>query len=476
VQVDPWRWMIPRTSRPGMRTDGLVYATQAMLEDVIADKAYEQVANVACLPGIVGPSLAMPDIHWGYGFPIGGVAAMDLQAGVISPGGVGYDINCGVRILRTSLTEEEVRPKLDRLVQALFSAVPAGMGGKGGLSLSVDELKTVLRDGAAWVVRKGLGRSEDLAACEDGGRIDLADPEAVSDKALTRGRNQLGTLGSGNHFLELSVVEEVFDPEVAAAFGLERGHVTVSIHVGSRGLGHQVCTDSLEIMHKAASRYGIELPDRQLACAPVSSPEGKEYIAAMSAAANYAWANRQVITHDVRQAISGALGRPVSALDLGLVYDVAHNIAKLEMHTVAGRQVRLCVHRKGATRAFPAGHPDVPPLYRKVGQPVLVPGDMGRYSYVLVGTEGAMRDTFGSTCHGAGRVMSRTQAKKQSLGTQIQRELAERGILVKGHSPAGLAEEAPAAYKDVQTVVNVVHEAGISRRVVRLKPLGVIKG
>jgi len=476
VRLDEYRWLIPQNRQAGMRTDGLIYASQRMLPDITVDKAHEQVANVACLPGIVGRSLAMPDIHWGYGFPIGGVAATDVEHGVVSPGGVGYDINCGVRILRTNLDEGAVRQRLDKLMHALFAAVPAGVGGKGGISLDHAELRRVLKNGAGWAVERGLGTAADLDACEDGGAIGLADPDAISNRAAKRGFNQLGTLGSGNHFLEVGVVDEVYDDRVAQVFGLHLGMVTISIHVGSRGLGHQVCQDSLEVMGKAVRRYGIDLPDRQLACAPVSSPEGRDYLAAMSAAANYAWANRQVITAKVRQVTAATFGTSPTALDLSLLYDVAHNIAKLETHVVDGKKVKVCVHRKGATRAFAAGHRDVPERYRDVGQPVLVPGDMGRYSFVLVGAQGAMRETFGSTCHGAGRLMSRTAAKKKAHGSAIQRDLAEQGIMVLGHSPAGLAEEAPHAYKDVQDVVDVVHQTGISLRVCRLRPIGVIKG
>ena len=476
VRLDDYRWLIPQGTRPGMLTDGLIYASARMLETILADRAHEQVANVACLPGIIGRSLAMPDIHWGYGFPIGGVAATDAADGVVSPGGVGYDINCGVRLLRTTLGEDDVRPRLAELVDALFRAVPAGVGGQGGLSLSSRDLDEVLTDGAGWAVRNGHGEPADLMACEDGGKIAIADAGAVGAKARQRGANQLGTLGSGNHFLEVDVVDAVYDEQVAAGFGLAQGMVTISIHVGSRGLGHQVCADSLETMESAVRRYGITLPDRQLACAPLSSPEGRTYLAAMSAAANYAWANRQVITAKVRQVMRDVFRRNSSDLGLSLLYDVAHNIAKLESHAWAGRQQRVCVHRKGATRAFAPGHPDVPPQYRACGQPVLVPGDMGRHSFVLAGTQGAMEQTFGSTCHGAGRIMSRTEAKRGTRGADVQRDLAAQGIIVRGQSRAGLAEEAPAAYKDAREVVDVVHAAGISRRVARLRPLGVIKG
>ncbi|MDP2871260.1 MAG: RtcB family protein [Bacillota bacterium] len=476
VRLDDYRWLIPKTRQPGMRTEGLIYASAAMLPGIVQDRAHEQVANVACLPGIVGRSLAMPDIHWGYGFAIGGVAATEVDQGVVSPGGVGYDINCGVRILRTNLSAADVRPRLAKLIDAIFAAVPAGVGGQGGLVLKEPELQAVLRDGAAWAVGRGLGRPADLVACEDGGKIGSADPRAVTDKAAKRGLGQLGTLGSGNHFLEIDVVDEIYDQQAAEVFGLRHGQVVLGIHVGSRGLGHQVCADSLETMQKAVVRYGISLPDRQLACAPVKSPEGSRYLGAMAAAANYAWANRQVITDSVRHVLAEVFAQSKDALGLELVYDVAHNIAKIERHSVEGHERTLCVHRKGATRAFPAGHPDVPAPYRAVGQPVLVPGDMGRYSYVLVGTAEAMRQTFGSTCHGAGRLMSRTAAKQNTRGDDVQRDLAAQGIIVRGRSRSGLAEEAPSAYKDVQQVVDVVHGAGISRRVARLRPLGVIKG
>lgn len=476
TRLDDSRWLIPKGTQPGMLTDGLIYASAAMLPAISEDRAHEQVANVACLPGIVGRSLAMPDIHWGYGFPIGGVAATRVTDGVVSPGGVGYDINCGVRVLRTALTENDVRPRLKALVDALYRAVPAGVGGEGGINLAANELDAVLAEGAGWAVRRGHGRDADLSACEDGGRIPSADPGAVSKRAKQRGTNQLGTLGSGNHFLEVDVVDEVYDKAIAHGFGLTEGMVTVSIHVGSRGLGHQVCADSLEAMNAAVKRYGIALPDRQLACAPVRSPEGRSYLAAMACAANYAWANRQVITAAVRRVLCDTFGMAAGDLDLSLLYDVAHNIAKLESHRLEGQLVDVCVHRKGATRAFAPGHPDVPEQYRPFGQPVLVPGDMGRYSFILAGTEGAMDQTFGSTCHGAGRVMSRTAAKRGARGEDIQRELASRGIVVRGHSQAGIAEEAPAAYKDARIVVDVVHTAGISRRVARVRPLGVIKG
>jgi tRNA-splicing ligase RtcB len=459
-----------------MRTDGLIFADQAMLADIRGDQAPEQVANMATLPGIVGPAMAMPDIHWGYGFPIGGVAATDAATGVISPGGVGYDINCGVRVVRTDLSEAEVRPRLSQLMQRLFADVPSGVGSSGKLSVDPTEMEAVLADGAAWAVGRGLGRPEDLDHCEERGAMAVARSGAVGARAKKRGRDQLGTLGSGNHFLEVQVVEEVYHPNAAEAFGLRPGQVVVAIHSGSRGLGHQICTDYLEVMAGAVKEYGIDLPDRQLACAPLSSPAGQDYLAAMAAAANYAWANRQCLTHWVRQALAKVLQVPEERLGLELVYDVAHNIAKIERHKVGGREAALCVHRKGATRAFGPGHPDLPADYRGVGQPVLVPGDMGRNSYILVGTPAAEAETFGSACHGAGRALSRSASQRQVRADDLQRDLAERGIIALAASRATLAEEAPSAYKDVNQVVAATEAAGIARRVAKLRPLGVIKG
>jgi len=471
------KWRIPRTHKPGMRVDGVIFAAPEMLEDIRSDQSPEQVANVACLPGVVGASLAMPDIHYGYGFPIGGVAATRVEDGVISPGGVGYDINCGVRLLLTHLTREEVAPRIKDLVQQLFRDVPSGVGAKGQLRLDRKELEQALRQGARWAVARGLGWNEDLERTESGGRLEQADPEALSERALERGRPQLGTLGAGNHFLEVQMVQEIFDAAAARVFGLEAvGQVTVMVHTGSRGLGYQVCDDSLETMAKAVSKYKIELPDRQLACAPVTSPEGEGYFAAMSCAANYAWANRQCITHWVREAFCRVMGMSESDAGLQLIYDVTHNIAKIEAHEVGGKKEKLCVHRKGATRAFPAGHPDVPQKYAQVGQPILIPGDMGRASYILVGTEGAMKETFGSTCHGAGRMRSRTAMKKQLSGRDVLVALEARGITVRAGSMSGLAEEAPEAYKDVNSVVGVAHGAGISKKVARTRPIAVVKG
>ncbi|NJC88494.1 MAG: RtcB family protein [Desulfuromonas sp.] len=474
-QVDNWRWRIPREGN--MRTDGLVFASAAMMAVLRHEQALEQVRNVATLPGIVGPSMAMPDIHWGYGFPIGGVAAFDADEGVVSPGGVGYDINCGVRLLRSDLHAAEVRPVLDQLADALFRNVPSGVGShRRDLKLSLSETRKVLKLGAAWAVKQGFGAAADLDHIEAGGTIPGADPELVSDRALERGHDQLGTLGSGNHFLEIQQVEKIFDEAAAQALGLFPGQLTVSIHTGSRGLGYQVCDDSLRTMLRASQKYGITLADRQLCCAPLTSPEARDYLAAMAGAANFAFANRQLITAWVRESFGQVLGKGPADLGLGVIYDVCHNIAKWETHEVDGKMRRLCVHRKGATRAFPPGHPETPPAYRAIGQPVLIPGDMGRYSYVLIGTAGAMRETFGSTCHGAGRVLSRHAAMKQARGHDVVGELAKRGILVRAAGRATVAEEIPEAYKDVAEVVEVVEQAGLSRIVARLRPMAVIKG
>jgi tRNA-splicing ligase RtcB len=477
IKIDDYRWKIPEDYKTGMRVPGLIYASKAMLESIREEQTPQQVANVAFLPGIVGYSLAMPDIHWGYGFPIGGVAATDTKDGVVSPGGVGYDINCGVRLLRTSLNEGEVLPRIDQLINALFHNVPSGLGSEGKIRISQKEMSELMTEGARWAVKRGLGLEEDLDATEEGGCLRGADPSKVSDRAAKRGMPQAGTLGSGNHFLEIQVVKEIFDSQTASVMGItDIGQVLVLIHTGSRGLGHQICTDHLRIMEQAVTRYGIELPDRQLACAPIESREGQDYLGAMACAANYAWANRQCIAHWVRESFSEVLGRSPEKLGMRQIYDVAHNIAKIEEHAVNGRSVKVCVHRKGATRAFPAGHKDTPKRYKEVGQPVLVPGDMGRCSFVAVGTQKAMSETFGSTCHGAGRVLSRGAAKRAIRGADIIRELGSRGILVKAGSISALAEEAPQAYKDVAEVIDVVHQAGISRKVAMATPIGVIKG
>jgi tRNA-splicing ligase RtcB (3'-phosphate/5'-hydroxy nucleic acid ligase) len=472
------RWEIPQSYNEGMRVPGMVFTDDALLPSIIEDPSLEQVANVAFLPGIVGHSLAMPDIHWGYGFPIGGVAATAVDGeGVISPGGVGFDINCGVRLLRTDLTETEVRPHLRDLVAALFRDIHTGVGAGGRLRLSTQDINEVLLQGAAWALKRGFGDSDDLEVTEEGGCIAGADPEAVGERPKVRGGPQLGTLGSGNHFLEVQAVDEIFEPDAALAMGIrEAGQVTVLIHCGSRGLGHQVCTDYLRIIEPGAKRHGIGLPDRQLAAVPISSPEGEDYLSAMRASANFAWANRQCIAHWVRTSFEQVLGRSWGEMGIWQVYDVSHNIAKVEEHLINNKPIRVCVHRKGATRSFPAGHPDVPGRYRDVGQPVLIPGDMGRYSFLAVGLSRAMEVSFGSTCHGAGRMESRTSAKKLLKGHDIQQELEERGIIAIARSRASLAEEASLAYKDVAAVMRVADEAGLSKPVARLRPLGVIKG
>ena len=474
-KIDEWRWRIPREGK--MRTEGLVFANESLLRDIQKDQGLVQVANVASLPGIVGKSMAMPDCHWGYGFPIGGVAAFDVSDGVVSPGGVGYDINCGVRLMRTGLDREAIQDKIPVLVDALFANIPSGVGSRrSDLKLIPKDLFKVLEKGVRWAVDEGFATTEDLHRIEAGGCIPGADPDLVGKRALERGRGQIGTLGSGNHFVEVGYVEEVFDDEAARAFGLEKNQVTVLVHTGSRGLGHQVCDDFLKKMMKASERYGIELPDRQLCAAPVESDEGRNYLSAMAAAANFAFVNRQLIAHWVNEVFTRILGIGPRDLRMSLVYDVCHNIARLETHEAGGKKRKLCVHRKGATRAFPKGHPDVPKPYRAVGQPVLIPGDMGRCSYVLVGTERAYEETFGSTCHGAGRMMSRGQAKKAAKGRSIPREMEELGIVVRGASRGTLVEEMPEAYKDVSDVVDIAHNAGISKKVARLKPMGVIKG
>jgi len=473
-RIDDYRWEIPKQGK--MRVPGKIFADDTLMKDIHHDQSMQQVANVAHMPGILVASLAMPDIHWGYGFAIGGVAAMDIEHGVISPGGVGYDINCGVRLLRTALLKDEILPKIRELVGALYNAIPTGVGSESTLKLSVAEEKRLLQIGAKWAVERGFGTEADLDRIEENGCLPEANPEVVSQRALERGRQQIGTLGSGNHFLEVGYVDEVYDEKTAGAMGLRKDGVTVIIHTGSRGFGYQVCDDYLKVMMECVKKYEIELPDRQLACTPVQSKEGKNYLAAMSAAANYAWTNRQTIMHWTREVFSKVLKASPDALQMNLIYDVCHNIAKIEDHVIEGKMRKVCVHRKGATRALPPGHPDTPAVYKNIGQPVLIPGDMGRYSYVLVGTEQALKETFGSTCHGAGRVLSRTQAVKASKGRAIHRELEDKGIIVQSHGRRTLLEEIPDAYKDVQDVVNVVHKAGISKKVARLKPMGVIKG
>lgn len=476
-RIDGQRWRIDRSHKAGMRVDGIFYANDGLIDLVRNDFSLEQVANVATLPGIVKASLAMPDIHFGYGFPIGGVAATDpLDGGVISPGGVGYDINCGVRLIRSDVTETEAKKRIDQLVNTLFARVPCGVGQAGQVKFRRSALGELMERGSEYVIEMGYGWNSDLEVTESHGRLDGAKPELVSDRAFLRGESQCGTLGSGNHFLEVQVVDRVFDERSAKVLNLHEGQVTVMIHSGSRGLGYQVCEDALKDLRGVPERYGIELPDRQLACAPIHSKEGQKYIGAMRAAANFAWCNRQIMTHLARQAFAEVFETPAERLGMHLIYDVAHNIAKFEPYDVDGKQLDLCVHRKGATRAFPADHPEIPQRYRSIGQPVLIPGDMGRASYVLVGQPGSMADTFGSTCHGAGRQMSRTAAVRASKGRSIHRELLDRGVFARARGRRGLEEEQPDAYKDVNEVVAVVDDAGISRRVCRLRPIGVIKG
>ncbi len=472
-QIDPFRYRIARDEQRGMRTDVIVYASRELIDQIRGDLSLEQAINVATLPGIVGPSLAMPDIHQGYGFPIGGVAATDLECGVVSPGGVGFDINCGVRLIRTSLAAEQVRPKLRDLVNQVFRDVPCGTGREGPVRFSKPQLEAVLAEGAPAMIANDYGEPRDAEFTEERGKLEGADPYQVSDRAKDRGHTQIGTLGSGNHFLEIQYVEKVHDEAAARAMGIEEGEVTVLVHCGSRGLGHQVCTDYLAQMGTAMKKYNIQVPDRQLACVPIPSPEAKAYLAAMRAAANFAWANRQAILHFLRGSFRQIFGKNVR---LDVIYDVCHNIAKQERHTVEGKWRDVLVHRKGATRAFPPGHPDLPADYGNIGQPVLVPGSMGTASWILVGAVGALEETFGSACHGAGRRMSRTAARKGRDAQTLQKDLEAQGILVRSETREGILEEAPEAYKDVDQVVEVVHGAGLARKVARLRPMAVIKG
>ena len=470
---DGLRHRIRRDASRGMRTDVVVYASDALMQQILKDLSLQQAMNVATLPGIVGPSLAMPDIHQGYGFPIGGVAALDWDTGVVSPGGVGFDINCGVRLVRSTLDEAEVRAQLKPLVDQMFRDVPCGAGGSGFIKIGPRDLERILVDGARWMVKNGYGEERDAEFAEAGGALEGADPKAVSERARERGMPQIGTLGSGNHFLEIQVVEEVHDEAAARVFGIAPGQVVVLIHSGSRGLGHQVCTDYVSIMNQTMAKHGIQLPDRQLACGPIHSEEGERYLSAMRAAANFAWANRQGILHFLRGAFRRIFG---DSIRLDLIYDVCHNIAKRERYEVEGRKCDVLVHRKGATRAFPPGHREIPADYRGVGQPVFVPGSMGTASWVLTGSEGATRETFGSVCHGAGRLMSRTAAKRGKNARDEQRKLEERGILVRSETRDGILEELPEAYKNVDEVIEVVHNAGLARKVARLRPMAVIKG
>jgi len=474
-KIDEYRWRIPKTG--AMRVPGVIYADDKLLADIRKDKSLQQVANVATLPGILKYSLAMPDIHWGYGFCIGGVAATDVDAGgVISPGGVGFDINCGLRLVRSNLNANDIKPRIKDLVYALFNTVPAGVGSEGKIRVSADEEKNILVKGAAWAIAKGYGIKEDLEFTEEKGSMQGADPSRVSERAYERGKRQSGTLGSGNHFIEVQAVDQIYDEKTAETFGINKiGAITIMIHSGSRGFGYQVCDEYSRSMIGTLSKYNISVPDRQLACAPVKSIEGQAYVGAMACAANYAWNNRQCLMYLVREVFEKFFGRSFKDLGMDLVYDVAHNIAKFEKYNIDGKEKLLCVHRKGATRAFGPGHPDLPPRYKDAGQPVIIPGDMGRQSFLLAGTKKA-EETFFSTCHGAGRVLSRTAAISACRGRSISKELAEKGIVVMATGRGTLAEEAPEAYKDVTQVVGVVHGAGISKLVCRMKPLGVVKG
>jgi tRNA-splicing ligase RtcB len=477
VRISKYVWEVPKSYRSDMRVPARIYASEELLDMAFRDKTMEQLVNTAAMPGVVKRVLVMPDAHQGYGPPIGGVVPTRYPDGVISPGAVGYDINCGVRLMASDLMAEEVEEEVSGLISALFRNIPSGVGkGGGARQVSGREMDEVLVKGAGWAVKAGYGRPEDLERLEEGGAMEGADPSAVSPRAKQRGGPQLGTLGSGNHFIEIQVVDELYDEEVARAFGLFEGQLTLSIHSGSRGLGHQVCDEYVKSLQAAVHKYNIQLPDRQLVCAPLNSPEGRRYFGAMVSAANYAWANRQCMAHLARRSFEEILAGKVRSFDLHTVYDVAHNIAKIEDHIVDRKPMKLCVHRKGATRAFGPGHPAVTPVYRDVGQPVLVPGDMGTASYVLVGTADAMEESFGTCCHGAGRTMSRAAARKKIHGATLRQELEAQGIRVRAGSMAGLAEEAPDAYKDIDAVIKVVDGAGLARKVARLRPLAVMKG
>ncbi len=475
-KIADYKYQINTDYQNGMRVPGVIFADDRLIEHIISDNAFKQVANVATLPGVERASMAMPDIHWGYGFPIGGFAAMDAESGVVSPGGVGSDINCGVRLLRSDLTAQEVRPRLEKLIDTLYALVPCGVGSTGKIRTTGKDLDKVLTKGAKWAVDNGYGWNEDVERTEENGCIAGADPKALSQRALKRGYEQVGTLGSGNHFLEVQLVEEIFDEAVADAFGLFAGQICCMIHSGSRGLGYQVCEDFAKGLIPRMSNYGITVPDRQLACAPINSSDGKRYLAAMACAANYAWANRQAIMHWCREAFEQVFGRGAAKLGLHMLYDVAHNIAKFEEHEVGGKTRKFLVHRKGATRAFGPNRKEIPEKYRKFGQPVIIPGDMGTASYILTGTDGAMRETFGSTCHGAGRQMSRKAAIRATSGRRIDEELKSKGIYTRWRGRDTLREEVPEAYKNIDHVVEVVEGAGISKKVARLLPMGVVKG
>jgi tRNA-splicing ligase RtcB len=475
-RIDKYLYEVPQSFRDDMRVPARFYADPELLQGALGDKSLEQLVNTATMPGIVKYALAMPDIHQGYGFPIGGVVATELPDGVISPGGVGYDINCGVRLLGTHLEQAEVSPHLDDLASALYFNCPSGVGKGGSIRLKPGELERLVEQGARWALKRGYATEADLERTEENGCIEGADAGKLSERAKKRGKDQVGTLGAGNHFIEVDVVDAVFDEVAADRMGLAPGRIAVQIHCGSRGFGHQVCSDYVKRFQKVIRKYNLKLPDRELVCAPLNSPEGQDYLAAMKAAANYAFANRQVLTHHIRRSFEQTLAGKVKNFHVFQVYDIAHNMAKVEEHEVAGGRVKVCVHRKGATRAFGPGSPVLPGVYRDIGQPVLVPGSMGTASWVLLGTAGSMAQTFGSTCHGAGRTMSRSKAKKTVRGTELREEMETGGIHVRAGSMSGLAEEAPVAYKDVDRVVEVVHGAGIAKKVARLVPIAVVKG
>ena len=470
------QYQIDADSNLGMKVPVRIYADEPLLQKMLSDRTIMQARNVSCIPGIVGQSIVLPDGHEGYGFPVGGVAAMDAEEGMISPGGVGYDINCGVRLLRSNLTEQAVRSKLKELVTDLFSSIPSGVGSKGAVRLSHSELDEVLVRGVDWAIDHGYGSSNDSDVCEENGQIQNADPNKVSDKARKRGAPQLGSLGSGNHFLEVQKVAEIHDEEAANRMGIKEGTITILIHCGSRGFGHQVCSDYLRVAEQAMEKYDINLPDRELACVPNTSEEGESYRKAMFAALNFAWSNRQMITHWTRKSFERVFNQTESDLDMKLVYDVAHNIAKIEKHKVDGKERKVVVHRKGATRAFPANRDEIPSKYRDLGQPVLVPGSMGTASWILLGQPNSMDLSFGSTAHGAGRTMSRTKARRNYTEDDVKKSLNDKGIFIKALTRDGVVEETPQAYKDVDAVVNVSHNLGIATKVAKLVPIGVIKG
>jgi len=476
-RIDNYHWRIPSHFMDSMRVDGMIYANDKLIDSIRHDNALQQVANVATLPGIVKYSFAMPDIHWGYGFSIGGMAATDIeQGGVISPGGVGYDINCGVRLLRTNILEKDITPRLKEIVYGLYHNVPAGVGAKGDIRVSKKEQEKILTQGAKWALSKGLATESDIEYTEENGAMEGANPDAVSDRAHERGRKQSGTLGSGNHFIEIQAVDEIYDENAADVFGILKDQVVVMIHSGSRGLGYQICDDYAKKMVHTLLKYDINVPDRQLACVPFNSDEGRLYFGAMKCAANYAWNNRQCLMHLVRQTFENVFEQSSQALGISLIYDLAHNIAKLEEHIVDGSKKSLCVHRKGATRAFGPGNTALPQRYQQIGQPVIIPGDMGTGSYLLLGTQTAMDETFGTTCHGAGRRLSRKAASRDYTPAQVKKELDKKGIVLMAAGKSTITEEAPGAYKDIDDVVDAVNGAGISKKVCRFRPLGVLKG